>query len=56
MGEEDENARGSLVGALVDVFIPAGTSVANAATVRVTGTSVERFPGTCGEPTWTGMV
>jgi hypothetical protein len=34
----------------------AGTSVANAATVRVTGTSFETSPGTCGEPTLTGMV
>jgi len=42
--------------ALGAVLVLAGSSVANAATVRVTGTSFETSPGTCGEPTLTGMV
>jgi hypothetical protein len=42
--------------AAVAELLPAGASAANAATVDVTGTTVETSPGTCGEPASTGIV
>ena len=49
-------ARVSLIVAQLAVFMLAATNVASAANVRVTGTITETFPGTCGEPAWTGAV
>ena len=46
----------SLIVAQIAMFMLAATNVANAATVRVTGTITETSPGTCGQPVWTGAV
>ncbi|MGH2576761.1 MAG: hypothetical protein ACRDG9_03265 [Actinomycetota bacterium] len=46
----------TLIVAQLAVFMLAGMNVVSAANVRVFGTITETFPGTCGEPAWTGAV
>jgi hypothetical protein len=48
-------ARAWLIVAVLAAVL-AGTNVAHAATVRVTGTITETSPGTCGEPVVTGIM